>query len=37
MSDGEIKLLIDLLQRLIANLEAATADEHAGRTRSGNP
>jgi MarR family transcriptional regulator for hemolysin len=37
MSDGEIKLLIDLLQRLIANLEAATADEDAGRTRSGNP
>jgi len=34
MSDGETRLLIDLLQRLIANLERAAASEDAGPTRS---
>ena len=34
MSDGETRLLIDLLQRLVANLERAAASEDAGPTRS---
>jgi SAM-dependent methyltransferase len=35
MSDSEIKLLIDLLQRMIANLEGAAQSEQVARDRSG--
>ena len=34
MSDSETELLIDLLQRLIANLEREAASEDAGLKRS---
>ena len=37
MSDSETELLIDLLQRLIANLEGAAAGEDAGLQRSEGP
>ena len=37
MSDRETEMLIDLLQRLIANLERADASEGAGLQRSEDP
>jgi hypothetical protein len=37
MSDDEVKTLIDLLQRLIGNLERATEREQAATDRSGEP
>ena len=37
MSDSETELLIDLLQRLIANLERAAASEDGGLKRSEGP
>ena len=37
MSDSETEMLIDLLQRLIANLERADASEGAGLQRSEDP
>jgi DNA-binding MarR family transcriptional regulator len=37
MSDSEIKMLIDLLQRLIGNLERAAQREQEAMDRSGEP
>jgi hypothetical protein len=37
MSDGEVKTLIDLLQRLIGNLERAAEREQAAADRAGEP
>jgi MarR family transcriptional regulator for hemolysin len=37
MSDDEVKTLIDLLQRLIGNLEQAAQHEHAAIDRAGEP
>jgi DNA-binding MarR family transcriptional regulator len=37
MSDDEVKTLIDLLQRLIGNLERAAQHEQAAIDRAGEP